>query len=470
MAEAGTTHQTQGVQTLLGDPRRAVVKLSLPMVVAMSAHTVYNVTDAIWVAGLGPESLAAVGFIFPFFFLAIAVASGVGIGGGAAISRRIGARDKAGADSIATHSMVLMFVCVILFTAAMLAFAEPILRRMGAGAALEPSVRYARILFSGIVFVFFQQAAIAILRSEGDVKRAMYAMVGGAVLNMVLDPLFIYTAGLGVAGAALATVFSMFLVSAVTFYWLFLERKTYVSFRFRGFRFVSRDVWDISRVGFPASISQMSMAVMAFAVTTIVAYVGGPDGVAVYTTGWRVIAVAALPVLGVASAVTSVSGAAFGAGEYEKIEVSFLYALKACVVIEGVFALLMVTFAHQLAWIFTWSAESDRIVNDLVVCLRILWVVLPAAAFGMLSSAMFQGVGRGFYALTMTLLRTLVFTVPLAWVFGVLLDWGLRGVWIGMAIAGISYVPIAFGWAMIHMRNLQRTGVYGTSRLSSVAR
>jgi len=198
------------------------------------------------------------------------------------------------------------------------------------------------------------------------------------------------------------------------------------------------------------------MAIMAFAVTTIVAFVGGPDGVAVYTTGWRMIALAALPVLGVASAVTSVSGAAFGAGEYEKIQISYLYALKACVVLEGVFALVMVTFAPQLVWIFTWSAESGRIVNDLVECLRILWVVLPAAAFGMLSSAMFQGVGRGLYALTMTLLRTLVFTVPLAWFFGVKLDWGLRGVWIGMAVAGISYVPIAFGWAMLHMRRLAR--------------
>ncbi len=80
MAEAGAGKQTQGVKTLLGDPKKAIIKLSIPMVVAMSAHTIYNVTDAIWVAGLGPESLAAVGFIFPFFFMAMAVASGVGIG------------------------------------------------------------------------------------------------------------------------------------------------------------------------------------------------------------------------------------------------------------------------------------------------------------------------------------------------------------------------------------------------------
>ena len=452
-----TGHSTSGVRTLLGDPKKAILKLSIPMVVAMSAHTIYNLTDAVWVSGLGPESLAAVGFVFPFLFLAMAVASGVGIGGGAAVSRKIGARDKDGADSIATHTIVLVAGFVVVFTAIMLVFSEPMLRRIGAGTALEPAVKYARILFSGIMFVFFQHAAIAILRSEGDVKRAMYAMVGGAVLNMLLDPLFIYVLGFGVAGAAWATVLSMFLVSIVTFYWLFVERKTYVSFRFRGFRFDSGHVWDISRVGFPASVSQMSMAIMAFAVTAIVASVGGPDGVAVYTTAWRIIALAALPVLGVASAVTAVAGAAFGAREYGKVEIAFSYALKTCVAVEGVFALLMVLFAAQITWVFTWSSDSERIVNDLVVCLRILWVLLPGTAFGMLSAAMFQGVGKGLYALMMTLLRTLVFTVPLAWLFGIQLDWGLRGVWIGMAVAGLSYAPIAYGWAILHMRRLERT-------------
>jgi Na+-driven multidrug efflux pump len=151
-----------------------------------------------------------------------------------------------------------------------------------------------------------------------------------------------------------------------------------------------------------------------------------------------------------------VSGAAYGAREFEKIEIAYSYALKVCVAVEGVFALLMVLFASQITWIFTWSSDSERIVNDLIVCLRILWVLLPAAAFGMLSAAMFQGVGKGLYALMTTLLRTLVLNVPLAWFFGIQLDMGLRGVWIGMATAGLMTVPIAFGWAMLLIKMLER--------------
>lgn len=426
------------------------------MVVAMSAQTIYNLVDAIWVSGKGPESLSAVGFTFPFVFLAMAIANGVGIGGGAAISRKIGAMDKRSADAIATHTIVIMFISIVLLTCILLLFARPVFRFMGAGTALDLTIKYSKIIFSGIAFIFFMQVAVALLRSEGDVRRAMYAMGGGAALNIVLDPVFIYWLGLGVAGAAWATLLSMFLVSLLAFYWLFIERKTYISFKFKRFRFNKEAILDISRVGFPASVAQMSMSLMSFALTTIVASVGGPDGVAVYTTGWRVISLATLPMLGVASAVTSVTGAAFGAKDYMKLKISFIYALKTGVLAEILLAISAFVFARQITWIFTWSKESVRISGDLVLFLRILCWLLPTAAFGMLSSAMFQGVGKGFTALIMTLIRTLVLAVPFAWVLGVYLFHGLAGIWVGITASGLVYIPIAFGWAMLYIRQLQK--------------
>ena len=447
---------TRGIQTLLGDPKKAVIKLSIPMIAAMSLQTVYHLADAIWVSGMGPESLAAVGFTFPFLFLAMAIGNGIGIGGGAAISRRIGSKDKAGADSIAAHTIIIMLICVVFFTAAMLIMAEPLIGTMGAGASLELAVTYARIMFSGIIFIFFMQISAALLRSEGDAKRAMYAMGSGAILNIILDPIFIYTLGYGVAGAAMATVLSMCIVSIITAYWLFIERKTYVSFKFRGFKFNKGIIFDILRVGFPASVSQMSMSIMAFALTTIIASVGGSDGVAVYITGWRVISLATLPMMGVASAVTSVTGAAYGAGEYRKVEISYMFALKAGVLVEIVLAVLAIIFAAQITWIFTWSEDSARIINDLILFLRVIPIFLPAVAFGMLSSSLFQGVGKGFYALVITLIRTLVFTVPAVWFFGVFLDGGLLGIWIGMVVAGVAYIPVSFVWAYSYIQRLQK--------------
>jgi len=452
---AGPGQETRGVKILLGDPKKAIIKLSIPMIAAMSAHTLYNLVDAIWVSGKGPASLSAVGFTFPFLFLAMAIANGIGIGGGAAISRRIGAGDKEGADSIAAHTMVIMLIFVLLFTAVMLLSAERLMRLMGAGEALDLAVSYARIMFSGVVLLFFLQSALAILRSEGDAKRAMYVMVAGAGLNVILDPIFIYSLDLGVAGAAWATLLSMFVVSLITFYWLFIEKKTYVSFRFRGFRFNKVVLADIAKVGFPASVSQMSMSLMAFALTAIVASVGGSDGVAVYITGFRVVALATLPMLGVASAVTSVTGAAFGAEDYKKMQLAYMYALKAGVLVEGFLALVTFIFATQITWIFTWSQATAGIIDDLILFLRVTPIFFPTVAFGMLSSAMFQGAGKGLNALIMTLVRTLVFTVPFAWFFAVFLDKGLLGVWIGMVVSGVAYVPIAFGWASWYLYKLR---------------
>jgi putative MATE family efflux protein len=420
--KAPAMRQTKGVETLLGDPKKAIIKLSIPTIAAVLSHTIYNLTDAVWVSGKGPASLSAVGFTFPFLWMTMAIGNGIGIGSGAAISRRIGARDKSGADSVATHAMVIMLIIVFLFSAAMIYVARPLMQLMGAGEALDLSVTYARIMFAGLILLFFMQTASAILRSEGDAKRAMYVMLAGSLINMILDPIFIYTFGLGVAGAAWASLLSMFIVALIAFYWLFVEKKTFVSFKFRGFRFDKKILVDIGKVGIPASISQMSMALMAFALTKIVAIIGGPDGVAVYTTGWRVATLATLPMLGVASAVTAVAGAAFGARDYKKMEISYLFALKAGVLVECVLAVLTFLFASQITWIFTWSEDTARIIGDLTQLLRVVWIFFPTVAFGMLSSAMFQGAGKGMTALIMTVLRTLVFTVPFVWFFGIVLD------------------------------------------------
>ncbi len=427
------------------------------MVVAMSFQTLYNLADAIWVSGIGPDSLSAVGFTFPFFFMAMAIANGIGIGGGSAVSRRIGAEDRTGADRVAAHSVVCSGIIGAAVSAVMMLLLPYAMAFMGAeDHALHLSITYSRIIFSGTLFFFFNAGAVAILRSEGDAKRAMIAMASGGICNIILDPIFIYGLDMGVAGAATATVISMLLTTSLASYWLFVQKSTFVVFRFRRFRFDRSILYDIGGVGLPASVSQMSMSLMAFLLTTIIARVGGTHGVAVYTSGWRIISVATLPMLGVASAVTAVTGAAYGASEFQKARTAYFYALKAGVLVELVLAAAVFFLAPQITWIFTWSEESRGMVPELIEFLRILWIVLPTAPFGMLSSGLFQGTGRGMFALAATLIRTIIFTVPFAWFLGVHLQWGLRGVWIGMGTAALAYIPIVFLWATLYLRDLQR--------------
>jgi putative MATE family efflux protein len=457
-------NETNGVQTLLGDPKKAIIKLAIPMIIAMSVTTIYNLTDAIWVSGIGSDALAAVGFVFPFFFMALAIANGLGIGGGAAISRLIGADDKKGAGNVASHTIVIMLIISIFFTMLLFVFAENIFILLGAGKTLAMATIYARIMAIGTLSIFFSFIANAILRSEGDVKRAMYAMALGAGLNIALDPVFIYTFGLGVAGAAWATILSMSVSSLLLFYWLFLKKNTYISFHFRGFRFNKSIIKDIFKVGFPATIMQLSMSITMLVMNIIIIKIGiingikdPHDGVAVFTVGWRIITMAIMPLIGIATAVVSVTGAAYGAQDYKKLNISFMHAIKIGIIIEAVIALFVFFFAPTITVLFTIAESSAHLAHDIIIFLQITCLFFPGIAFGMLSSSMFQGTGHGMNALIVTIFRSIILTLPFAWFFSITLDMGLPGAWWGLVTANLMGSASAFIWAKIYIKKLQKS-------------
>jgi len=448
---------TKGVQTLLGNPKKAIIKLSIPMIVAMSVHTLYNFVDGLWVAGLGPDALSAVGFFFPFFFLIMALSAGIGVGGSSAISRMIGAKDKKNADAVASHTMVLMVIAAIVLALPFFIFAPTIFARLGAGPIATMAGTYARIIFGGTLIIFFGQVASALLRGEGDVKRAMTVMMISSGLNIILDPIFIYLLKLGVAGAAWATMVSICFSSGYLFYWFFIKRDTYVSIKFRGFRFRKAILSEILKVGIPASFQQMTMSIAMLSLNLIAVKAGGTDGVAIFTTGWRVVMFATLPLLGIATAVVSVTGAAFGGKAFKKLDSGYIYAIKIGVVIELVMAVIIFILAPQIAWLFTFTQESVRLRADLINFLRIMCIFFPAVSPGMLSSAMFQGTGKGSYSLAVTFIRTILLAVPLAYCFAVILDLQLTGLWWGVVLGNSLGGIIAFTLGRIYVSRLKPT-------------
>jgi len=456
------TRPTKGVEILQGDPKVAIRRLALPTVVAMSAQIIYNLADAYWVAGLGSDALAAVGLFFPFFFVAMALATGVGVGGGSAVSRFVGAKDREGAGLVATHTFVIMVVAAVAFIAPMLAFTRPIFAGFSSGHTLELTVDYARIMFGGSFVLFFSHVALSLLRGEGDVKRPMVAMMAGSVLNIVLDPLFIFDSlgpmpglGLGVAGAAWASLLSMLVTAFLLFYWLFFRKNTWISLRFRGFRFRRDVLKDILRVGLPSSVQHTAMAVMMMLLNAMLVLVGGTDAVAVFTTGWRVIMIATLPVMGLTTALVAVSGAATGMGDPDRLDKAYMYAIKLGVSLEILSLVALQWLAEPIAAFFTSSPESLQIRPDLVVFLSTVSFFLPAVPLGMCTSGLFQGAGRGSYALIVTLIRTLLLAVPAVYMIGVLWFGDMQGICLGLVVANLTGGSIGFIWARLFIRGLK---------------
>lgn len=250
---------TRGVSLLTGEPQTAIKAMAWPIFIAMFLLTMYNIVDAVWVAGISSDALAAIGFVTPVFMIVIGFGNGIGAGVTSVISRRIGSKDKTGADRAATHSLILSLVLSVLFTLLLVPLAEPILLMLGAGDVIGLTLDYGNIIFYGTIFFIFTNISYAVLRAEGDTKRTMYAMAISAVLNMVLDPIFIYSLGMGIAGAAVATILSVAVVSLVILFWFFVRKDTYLRFRFKDFSPDFGIVKNILSVGIPASLEFVIM-------------------------------------------------------------------------------------------------------------------------------------------------------------------------------------------------------------------
>ena len=384
----------------------------------------------------------------------MALSAGLGVGGSSAVSRMIGGKDKSGADAVATHTMVLMLLTSMVIALPFFIFAPAIFARLGAGPVAGMAGEYARIIFGGTLVIFFGQVAAALLRGEGDVKRAMVVMMISSGLNILLDPVFIYLLKLGVPGAAWATLISICISSGYLFYVFFIKRDTYVAIKFHGFRFRKVILSDILKVGIPASMQQLTMAIAMLILNLIAVKVGGTDGVAIFTTGWRVVMFASLPLMGIATAVVSVTGAAFGGKAYAKLDSSYMYAIRIGVVIELVMASITYILAPHIAWLFTMTQESIRIRADLINFLRIMCIFYPAVSPGMLSSAMFQGTGKGTYSLVLTITRSIILTTPLAYIMAVTLGMQLDGLWWGIVVGNSTGALISFIWGRAYVRGL----------------
>ena len=199
----------KNVELMRGEPEIAVRKLAIPIMISMLLTASYNIVDGIWVAGLGQAAIAGIGFVTPIFMILNGFSVGLGNGATSSISRAVGARNHEGASKSATHSLFIFLIASVALTLILLVIQEPLLKTYGAsGQSLVEAMKYGTPLFLGLFAFMFANGGSGILRGEGDMKRAMYAMIVSVVLNFILDPLFIYVLGLGSAGASLATIVS----------------------------------------------------------------------------------------------------------------------------------------------------------------------------------------------------------------------------------------------------------------------
>ena len=446
---------TKGVDTLLGNPKKAILAMSVPLIIAMIAQSANNLIDAVWVANLGPDALTAVGIIFPLFFIMIGFGNGIGIGASSAIARHIGRGDKDAVDSTATQSIVLVVIIGIVMSVFMLVFQRPLLTMFGADKSLELCIEYGTPIFA-MTLVFFLNGLLSnLLRSEGAAKRAMATQILAAVINIILDPIFIYDFGLGMgmAGAAWATIVAVSISLIVIFFWFFVKRDTYIRIKKKYIRLQYETVYDILRVGIPASLEMIVMSLFSIIINIIIIQADwGENGIAIFSSTWRLVQMLMIPNMAIGGAVVPVFAAAYGARRYDKIKEAYIYALKVCTVIMVTIVIITLLTADWMVLMFAYNEEVAPMKEEMASCLRILCLFLPFMSWGFVGAGLFQSMGLGLYSFICTVVRNGL-QVPASWILLVTVGTTVSITW---GISSMEIVGSILGgfWSYLVLRSL----------------
>ena len=446
-------NKTSRLDGFIDNPSKALWTLAFPIMAGMGIHTLYTIVDMIFIGRLGGDAIAAVAFNMPLFFLVLGLSFGVGSGVTASIARFIGAKDKVNADNTAEHAVALGLIISTILTTLGLIYGEDLLQQLGATESVLPlSWDYLKVSLIGLPFMVFSTFFRSILSGEGDMKLPMAVAGLGTILNIILDPIFIFTLGYGVGGAAMASAISQLIVFLIFVYMLFVKEHAYIRFRMRDFSPSIFIIKDIIRVGLPAS---MSMIIMAFGqlVFNRILVRFSMDAVAAYQVGGRMDMVIFLPIMAIASALTTLVGMFFGAKEIEKIKFIAKYGIIRSMMVTGVLSIILYIFAPLVVKSFTLDVGIQSIA---VTYLRFICLIYPLIAIGMTVGRILQGLGKGLPMLVITSIRILALSAPLALYFIMVLNKSIEWVWYAMIISTIVSVVISVIWLKSAFKDLVR--------------
>jgi len=378
------------LSSFLADPSKALWRLAVPIMFGMGIHTLYNVIDMIFIGKLGGNAIAGVAFNMPIFFLMLGLTMGLGSGVTASIARFIGDEDKKSADNSAEHALAMAGGIAIVFTILGIYYGEKILIALGAeGEILILAWEYLSMIVLGLPFMVFSGFFRSILAGEGDMKFPMMVAGLGTLLNTILDPIFIFKLedygnigfGMGVKGAAMATVFSQLIVFLIFIYMLFIKDHAYITFKLKDFLPSKIILWDIIKVGLPASLSMIIMALGQGVFNKILIYYSSQT-VAAYQVAGRLDMLIFLPIFAIAGALTTLVGMFYGAREIGALNSIVRYGISSAFLITLVSSSFVYIFAETFS---SWFTQDQEIISVSVGFLKRLCLVYPLVAIAITS-------------------------------------------------------------------------------------
>ena len=431
---------------------KLLMQYAIPAIIAMTASSLYNMVDSIFIGqGVGPLAISGLAITFPLMNLSAAFGAAVGVGASTFISVKLGQKDYDTAKHILGNTMTLNLIMGLGVGLVCLLFLDPILRFFGASDQTIPYARdYMVIILLGNVITHMYFGLNAVLRAAGKPKHAMSATIFTVVLNTLLDPLFIYTFGLGIKGAAYATVLAQSMALIWQLY-IFSRPKELLHFKRGTFRLQSSIIRNIIAIGLSPFSMNVCACIVVILINNSMVHYGSDLAVGAYGIANKVAFIFVMINMGVNQGMQPIAGYNYGAMRYDRLMKVVKYSIIAATAIMTIGFIIAMTIPGTCARLFT----TDPTLIDLSAKgIRYIMVAFPVVGYQMVVSNFFQSIGKAKISIVLSLSRQLLILLPLLLVLPTM--FGINGVWVSMPVSDTLSAFMAAWIMIVYMRKFKK--------------
>jgi len=422
-------------KNILDDDRvgRLLFKLALPAFVGMFVMSLYNIVNTIFIGRfVGPLGIAGLSIVFPIQMISMGIGLLMGIGGASLMSISFGAGNISRAEHALGNAVTCTFIASFILMAFGLAKMDFCLTVLGASETILPYARdYMRIIMVGMFFQTFAMAFNSLIRAEGNARVPMTGMLTGAILNIILDAIFIIHLKMGVTGAALGTVAAQ-MITVSYFMWYYFSDKSRLKFHIKYFIIDWKILKSILAIGVSAFVMSVAGSVSALFVNRLCLFYGGDIAVSAYGIINRIVMFALMPGIVISQGLQPIIGFNYGAGRYGRI----LTALKVSIMAATAFCtaafIFLQLFPHIFIGVFTDEAELISLTS---YAIRRILATAYLIGFIIIGSTIFQAIGKPVQAFVTSTARSTLFLIPLILILPRFIE--MDGIWWSFPFAEI---------------------------------
>lgn len=444
----------QGLGNVLDSDRIGplLLKLAIPAFFGMFVQTLYNVVNTIFVGHyVGPLGIAGLSIVFPLQMLTMGLGMMVGMGGASLISRLLGNRDADGAERTVGNGFTIGIVLYVLICIAVLPFMDFWLKLIGASEAVLPYAKdYLSIVIMGSIFGIYSIALLSFARAEGNARVGMIAMIIGAALSIILSALFIIPMKMGVVGAGLATIIAQF---ASTLYLLsyYLTGSSYLRLRVANFVPDLKILKAMFSIGIAAFAQTIASSLSAMILINMVVTYGGDYALSAFGIVQRIMMFAIMPAMVLGQGAQPILGFNYGAKRYHNALRAIRLALFTATILSTGAFLVVYFIPEPLIKIFS---NDPELVTTGAYASKLVFLSMPLMGVVMVSTQVFQALGKALQAFITAIVRPLVFLVPLVLVLP--RYWQLDGVWLAFPFSDALAAVLMVGMMIPIFRQFNR--------------